>query len=164
MKKLILLLLIVLAFTSCSPLDDNTTKHYLDVLPVESFIVPETFDMNATYDIKITYKRPSDCYVYDAIYYQKQGDIRVFGIQAIVTDDGECQPITEEPIEVNEVFVSGYFPSIERSATSVGSSDSESGRLLIERPDSPNGCAIASVIEFFFKTSTIAPVSGRPFV
>lgn len=104
MKKLAMLLLFTVALNSCSPLDDNAPQYYLDVLPVESFTVPQSFDMDGVYEIKVTYKRPTDCYSYDAIYYEKSGDERTFGIQAKIFDSGNCKPVTENPIEVKFNF------------------------------------------------------------
>lgn len=104
MKKLAALLLLVIASISCSPLDDNAPQYYLDVLPVETFTVPESFDMNAVYEIKVTYKRPTNCHLYDGIYYEKSGDERTFGVQTRVFENENCQPIDEDPIEVKFDF------------------------------------------------------------
>lgn len=130
MKKLALLLLIVSAFISCSPLDDNAPNYYLDVLPVESFTIPKSFDMNATYDIKVTYKRPTDCYVYDAIYYEKSGDVRTFGIQAMVLDNENCKPVNEEPIEVTFGFQ--CTPGYSQYVFKFYKGDDENGNAIFE--------------------------------
>lgn len=93
-------MLLVFAFNSCSPLDDNLPAYRLDVLPIESYTLPESFDMNTTYPIKVTYKKPSNCYAYDAIFYQKDGDTRILGIQVKVSSSSECITLDEEPVEI----------------------------------------------------------------
>ncbi len=104
MKKIALLLLTVFALNSCS-LEGTEPNYYLEVLPVESFTVPESFDMNGSYEIKVKYKRPSDCHYYEGIYYEKDGDTRIFGVQTRVLNDNDCLPLNEEPIEVKFNFV-----------------------------------------------------------
>jgi len=106
MKKLMLLLVAVFALNSCTQLDDNAPNYYLEVLPIESFVVPQSFDMNAYYDITVTYKQPTSCHIYDGIYYEKSGDERTFGIQAKVfnTDTAKCDTLDEAPIEVKFKF------------------------------------------------------------
>ena len=99
MKKLALLLLtvIVVALTSCS-VDDDGSNYYLEVLPVTSFTVPDTLVYNQPAEIKLKYKRPSDCYFYSGIYYEKNNNTRVIGIQSSVLQSDKCVPYTEEKI------------------------------------------------------------------
>ncbi|WP_146171711.1 hypothetical protein [Flavobacterium magnum] len=104
MKRLVLFLLTISALISCSPNDDSPSYH-LEVLPVESFTVPESFDMNQNYQIKVKYKRPSDCHFYQGIYYEKNGQERTFGVQTSVLEADYCNPLDEAPIEVTFDFL-----------------------------------------------------------
>ncbi len=104
MKKVALLLLAVFALNSCDIGEDKPNYH-LEVIPVESFTVPKSFSMYGIYEIKLTYKRPTDCYFYEGIYYEKKFDTRVIGIQARVLNEKNCNPVTDEtPIEVKFNF------------------------------------------------------------
>lgn len=105
MKKLVLLLFTVFALNSCS-VDDGQTGYHLEVLPIESFKVPQNFSMNAEYEITVTFKRPTGCYSFDGIYYEKSENTRIFGIQAKVYESTTCAPVEdEEPTEIKFNFL-----------------------------------------------------------
>ncbi|AWI24985.1 hypothetical protein [Flavobacterium pallidum] len=104
MKRLALILLAIFVLNSCSPNDDMPSYH-LEVLPVESFTVPASFDMNQNYQIKVKYKRPSDCHFYQGIYYEKSGQTRTFGVQTTVLEADYCKALEEDPIEVTFDFL-----------------------------------------------------------
>ena len=103
MKKIVLILLSVWTLNSCS-LNNDQPNYYFEVLPVESFTVPESFDMNGIYEIKLTYKRPTDCYFQEGIYYEKSEQTRIIGIQTRVLENNDCMPLDEAPIEVKFNF------------------------------------------------------------
>lgn len=91
MKKiaLFLLTLVAFAFGSCSV--DDGRKASLEVLPVESYELPQMFTYGQTYDIKITFKKPTDCYAFEGFYYDKQGSSRTIGVAAVVYDRNDCE-------------------------------------------------------------------------
>lgn len=97
MKKLVLLLLTVFALASCS-IDDDGPNYFLETLPVTSFTVPDTLVYNQPAEIKLKYKRPSDCYFYEGIYYEKKDNTRVIAVQSSVLQSDKCVPYTEEKI------------------------------------------------------------------
>lgn len=107
MKKILLLLALVFAINSCSVKDDGPNYHY-EVLPVESFTVPESFYLGQTYPIKVTYKKPTDCHTFVGFYYEKNGNVRTIAVQTSVLDNSACQPISEEPVEVSFNFQCTY--------------------------------------------------------
>ncbi|OYU80946.1 MAG: hypothetical protein CFE23_06865 [Flavobacterium sp. BFFFF1] len=104
MKRLALLLLAIFALNSCSPSDDGPEFHY-EVLPVESYTLPASFDMNQNYEIKVKYKKPSNCHYYQGIYYEKDGQTRTIGVQTSVLEADNCAPLDEEPVEVSFQFL-----------------------------------------------------------
>lgn len=104
MKKIALLLLTLFVLNSCS-FEGTEPNYFLEVLPVESFIVPEQFETNGTYEITVKYKRPSDCHFYEGIYYEKDGDNRIIGVQSRVLNDNDCLPLEDEPLEIKFDFV-----------------------------------------------------------
>lgn len=97
MKKLALLLLTVFALNSCS-VNDDEPNFYLEILPVENYIVPQSLVLNQPTEIKMKYKRPSDCHFYQGIYYEKDGNTRTIAIQSNVVQGDTCTPYTEDQI------------------------------------------------------------------
>lgn len=104
MKKFVLLLLAVITVSSCS-LEDDGQRYYYEVLPVESFEVPESFVLGQTYEIKVTYKKPSNCHIFNGFYYEKDLNTRIIGIQTTVLDNDDCQDLeNSEPIAASFDF------------------------------------------------------------
>lgn len=104
MKKIVLLLLSVFALNACSINDDSPKSHF-EVLPVEGYTVPESFTSGQTYEIKVTYTRPTDCYFLEGLYFEKNGDTRTIGFQCSVLENDDCAPITyETPYELKFNF------------------------------------------------------------
>jgi len=95
MKKLVLLVLAVFVLNSCT-LDDDGPNYYLEILPVATYVVPDSLDYNTPTEIKLTYKRPSECHFYQGIYYEKKDDTRTIGIQTSVLQGDDCVPYTED--------------------------------------------------------------------
>ncbi|RZK08826.1 MAG: hypothetical protein EOO46_13970 [Flavobacterium sp.] len=96
MKKIALLLLAMIFVSSCSLEEDNAPSFYYEVLPVESFRVPESVNIGQDYEIFMTYKNPSNCHVYEGCYYKTEGYTTTVGIQTYVLDNPDCQ-ILENP-------------------------------------------------------------------
>jgi len=104
MKKIALLLLTVITISSCSLEESNEPSFYYEVLPVESFEVPQSVSFGQNYEIKMTYKRPTDCHYYEGCYYKTEGYSTIVGIQTYVLD-GECSALeNQEPIEASFTF------------------------------------------------------------
>ncbi len=103
MKKIIAILIIVFTLNSCNVNDDQTNYRY-EVLPVESFTVPTSFTLGETYEIKVKYKRPTDCYFFEGFYYEKDLNIRTIGVQTSVIEKNDCTVFNGDPIEVSFNF------------------------------------------------------------
>lgn len=95
MKKIVLLLLVSLIGISCSVSDDHVNYHY-EVLPVESFELPESFKLGEIHYITLKYKRPNDCYVSPSLYFEKDEQIRTIAIQTLVANLNECATVPDE--------------------------------------------------------------------
>jgi hypothetical protein len=67
--------------------------------------VPQSFTLGQTYEIKLKYKKPSDCHSYQGIYYDKNLNVRTIGIQTAVLESTNCAPLTTEPVEVSFNFL-----------------------------------------------------------
>lgn len=104
MKKIALLLLAVITLGSCSLEEDNNQpSFYYEILPVESFQVPESVAVGRNYEIKMTYKKPSNCHIYEGCYYKTEGYTTIVGIQTYVLDNPECKEF-ENPESLEVIF------------------------------------------------------------
>lgn len=105
MKKIALLLLAIITLNSCSLEEDNEPRFYYEVLPVESFEVPQSVNIGQNYEIRMTYKKPSNCHIYEGCYYKTEGYTTTVGIQTYVLDNDDCQALeNQEPLESSFIF------------------------------------------------------------
>ncbi|WP_179353421.1 hypothetical protein [Winogradskyella vidalii] len=97
MKKFALLsILFISVFTSCN-LDDVDNNNYLgtEVLPIESVEMPEYFVIGETYEILITYERPSNCYQFYTFLYDIHENERTVAVVNAVYANDACVEETE---------------------------------------------------------------------
>jgi hypothetical protein len=99
MKKIVLFVVLMTSLLSCSVDNDNTTYTY-SVLPVESYVVPASFTLGKTYEIKLKYQKPTSCHIYQGIYFDKNLNTRTIAIQAAVQNNQIC---TQEIPPISEV-------------------------------------------------------------
>jgi len=105
MKKLGLFFITLLLIASCTLEPDETVPFHIEFLEVESVVIPETVTPGNIYEITVTYRKPTDCHYFDGFYYEANGSERVVAPQAIVIEDAECLPLTdEEPEEASFDF------------------------------------------------------------
>jgi hypothetical protein len=111
MKKVIACLFVFLII-SCSTNDDSTPDIYYEILPIESAVLPDEFQLGDTYEITLTYIRPSTCYAFNSIYYLQETNKRTVAIVAyIVSGNNNCETLNEE-MEASFDFKatnSGYY-------------------------------------------------------
>lgn len=97
MKKLVAYYLILFFILSCSPQDDGSPDVIYEMLPVESATLPDEFLLGHTYEITLTYIRPSTCYGFNNIYYLKEANERTIAIVAyLVSGNNNCETLNEE--------------------------------------------------------------------
>ncbi|PRZ26224.1 hypothetical protein [Flavobacterium granuli] len=93
MKKIALLVLFVTTLVSCSLDNDNRDTYTYSVLPVDSYTLPENFKLGETYEIKLKYQKPSECHIFQGIYYHKDLNTRTIAVQAAVKDNQTCTDV-----------------------------------------------------------------------
>lgn|SRR5690606_4747552 len=95
MKRLFTYVLVALFFVSCG-VPDDTIDFYHEFMPVDSVEIPEELHVNETYQIVMSYTRPSDCYVFSDIYYVYESPFeRTVSIICKVYNNNEnCDPLT----------------------------------------------------------------------
>lgn len=115
MKKAILLLLLFggcMLFNSCG-LDDDGQNFHFTTLSITEANVPDSFDLNETYTIEVTYLRPNNCTFFEGFDFSKPGetDRDIVAIGSVLTDDSACTQVVEEVIatfEFNVIFTDDY--------------------------------------------------------
>lgn len=98
MKKLVLFFVTLLLITSCS-MDDSTPTFHVEFIPAESIEMPEYFSLGQTYQIKVRYKRPTDCHFFDGFYYEENGQALRVAVQTLVIEDAKCESLEAEEAE-----------------------------------------------------------------
>lgn len=90
MKKIVLFILFITTLTGCSVDNDNQDSYSFEVLPVDSYTLPEKFILGNTYEIKLKYQRPTECHLFQGIYYDKNLNVRTIAIQTAVNTNQVC--------------------------------------------------------------------------
>jgi hypothetical protein len=104
MKKLVLLSLFLILVGSCS-LDDKTTDYNLEILPVESVDIPESFTLGETYPITVSYLKPSTCHIFKEFYYLKNNNERTVAVINYDYIDNNCTDLQDELVEATFNFI-----------------------------------------------------------
>ena len=107
MKKFFALFL-VLILAGCSLSDDENNFHF-EFVPIQSVEVPESFVLNETHEIKVTYQRPNGCYLfYNFSVEQGPEELdRTVAVVNTVFDNRECGEVTQTS-EVSFNFIALY--------------------------------------------------------
>jgi hypothetical protein len=105
MKKIVLLVLLMTTLLSCSLDNDNTDSYTYTVLPVESYTLPENFKLGETYEIKIKYQKPTECHIFQGIYYDKDLNKRTIAIQTAVKSNQTCTDVVPPLSEASFNFI-----------------------------------------------------------
>lgn len=112
MKKLFLLGFLIFSVFSCSPDEDRSLDFYYETLPIESVDMPTEFEYGNTYEITMTYLRPSGCHLFNDFYYLSELNQRTIAIITTVFSNQDCQ--TLDPNEnVEEVSFNFQVNSFE---------------------------------------------------
>lgn len=101
MKKLLILVILLSAFSSCS-IEDDSEDFYYEVMPIESVDLPENFVLGETHSIGVTYRRTSTCHVFFNFANTIDGNERTIAVVNRVLVEPTCdQDDTEVTINFN---------------------------------------------------------------
>lgn len=89
LKTVLFALMLALTFNSCS-IDDNAPDYSFEILPIESFSVPEQFETGGIYTITVQYQLPTNCHEFSGIYFEKQSDTRIIGVTSKFPENAVC--------------------------------------------------------------------------
>ena len=95
-----LILVVCFLFSSCD-LDNESPNFHFTTLNVVEASLPESFELNRTYNIDVTYIRPDGCTYFEGFDISKVGqtdrDVAVIG--TVITDeDTACTQAIEEVV------------------------------------------------------------------
>lgn len=98
MKQFLLLLGFAIIFAGCSMGEDDKPKFHLELLPIDSAVLPLEFKKDSIYELPFNYIRPSTCHIYEGFYYERNLNIRTIAIQTSVIEQDNCTTATVNPI------------------------------------------------------------------
>lgn len=105
MKQLVILCILACFLASCSLSDDTNDDFYYEILPVESVDIPAEFTLGETYEIHLSYLRPSTCYAFNDFYYESELNQRTVAVINTVYPNSGCQDLDNEIVEVSFNFM-----------------------------------------------------------
>lgn len=110
MKKVALLLVLMTTFISCNVGDvDSYTNH---ILPIESYDMPDSFVINQTYTIGLTYQKPTVCYNFRDVYIAGSENTRTIAIYTDTKDGQACTyvlpPVSTVSVQFTPQFTGTY--------------------------------------------------------
>ncbi|MEO8235775.1 MAG: hypothetical protein ABI549_10210 [Flavobacterium sp.] len=97
MKKIVLLIIVIFSVISCST-DVEGDKFHLELLPIDSAVLPVEFKKDSVYELPFNYIRPSTCHIFEGFYYEKNLNVRTIAIQTSVIEQSNCTTATVNPI------------------------------------------------------------------
>lgn len=100
MKRIVMFVFVILAgfiFVSCD-LDDDTPNFHFTALQVLEAELPESFDLNETYQIGVTYLRPDECTFFEGFDVARTETTtrNVVVIGSVLTDQEVCAEVAQE--------------------------------------------------------------------
>jgi len=105
MKKSFLFILVVMSLiTSCS-IDDGEPRVIYGYVGVTSVDLPDSFELNETYDIDVTYGIENECLVFSG-FEMIRGEGNTRTVRTVVADYGssDCDDIAAAPISATETL------------------------------------------------------------
>ncbi|MEH6408174.1 MAG: hypothetical protein V7767_12915 [Leeuwenhoekiella sp.] len=101
MKKVFLFMGLLGLITSCSVDDDNRQQFRYEVVPVEDVTLPDSLVLGQTYEIPVSFVKPTACYYFEGFDYQRQDSTRYVAVVNRVLDDTACADtdVTTDPTE-----------------------------------------------------------------
>ena len=103
MKRLVFICLAILTLTfwSCSLDDDSvgTVDYNFEFIPIEEVVIPDSFVFGETYEISVSYFRPTTCHAFHDFYFVAEDEERTVAVINIVYDNSDCEPLEDELVE-----------------------------------------------------------------
>ena len=98
-NRIIILLILAVVLTSCS-IENDYPSFYTETIPIESVNMPQEFVFGDTYEIEITYNRPTTCYLFNNFFYDVVENERTIAVINTVYTNTTCTA-TDESVSIN---------------------------------------------------------------
>ena len=92
MKKIVSLFALLFILNSCSTNDG--TNYLFELRPILSVDIPAEFTLGHTYPITVHYTKPTSCYSFSTLYYDKDLNIRTIAIENAIAQSSNCQNLS----------------------------------------------------------------------
>jgi hypothetical protein len=102
MKKILLILILSFVFNSCD-VGGTEDKDFV-ILPIESVEMPTEYSLGTISEIKVRYIRPTNCHIFNKIYYTYNQNTRFVAIEAVKLNQSNCTPDNESIFEIPLYF------------------------------------------------------------
>lgn len=109
MKRYLLFLLIIATYSSCSIDDGDDINFSFEILPVDSFVIPEEFRIGETYEITVNYIKPNSCYEFNDFYFLSNTNERTIAVINSIDNNLSCPQTPIEDEATFNFFVNGLF-------------------------------------------------------
>jgi hypothetical protein len=133
MNKYIVIALFFI-FTSCSIGADENNQFVR--LPITSVDIPMSFKKDSISNFILKYKRPTDCHIFNGVYYEAIGNERHVGINAVRLLEGNCQPENltefEVPLQFKPLETGVYVFKFITAIDAVGNETYQTNAILVE--------------------------------
>ncbi|WP_378180591.1 hypothetical protein [Aquimarina sp. SS2-1] len=97
MKKIQIIALIILTccLSSCLNDDNDGIIFSYELVPIEEVDIPDQFIRGETYEITVSYFRPSDCHSFSGFDYDRLANERTVSVVNVVVNDRECEDLAQ---------------------------------------------------------------------
>ncbi|TPN87951.1 hypothetical protein [Aquimarina algicola] len=96
--KIVLFFVIVTICIGCDLNDDDNTNFSYQLVKIEEVDLPEEFIRGKTYDIEVSYFRPTNCHSFEGFDFTRSENIRTIGAIHIVLDREDCENLQDETL------------------------------------------------------------------
>ncbi|MBW1294076.1 hypothetical protein [Aquimarina litoralis] len=107
--KIIALIILTSCLSSCLSDDDSGISFSYELVPIEQIDIPEQFTRGQTYEITVSYFRPSDCHSFSGFDYDRVSNERTVSVVNVLVNDRECEDLAEtDLIDASINFLVGF--------------------------------------------------------
>lgn len=104
MRQLFALSFALFLFASCSVNDDHPDFSF-EVLPIESVVIPDEFELGEVYPITVSYFRSTTCNYFHDFYYLKENNERTVAAIDVVFEENNCETLDDVLVESTFNFI-----------------------------------------------------------
>ncbi len=110
--KIVALFIFTICLSSCLNDDDAGINFSYELVPIEEVSIPDQFIRGETYEITVSYFRPSDCHSFSGFDYDRLSNERTVSVVNVVVNDRICENLEQtDLVNVSFNFLVGFEDS-----------------------------------------------------